>query len=109
MEAYQEKLWGQPEKIKKIIPDPRPDLVEDSRNWKEFLNVVEAKNNSLAMILHGFRCCGLRLHKEKIGYVLRPEFNKDSQWRSQKEYERDREKWLIPYKSELIFLLNILK
>lgn len=106
MEAYQEKLFGGPEKIEVEVLDPRPDLIEDSKIWGMFLNLTKVNNKELANILHGFRCGGLRLHKDKVGYILRPEFNKDSLWSNQNEYERDREKWLIPRKSELIYLLN---
>lgn len=108
MEAYQEKLWGSPEKIVIEILDPRPDLIEDSKIWIKFLNMAKEKNKELGATLHGFRCCGLRLYKDKIGYILRPEFNYHSQWKNQAEYEEYRKKWLMPYKEELIYLLNML-
>ena len=41
MEAYQEKLWGSPEKIVKELNDPRPDLFEDSKIWNTFLNMAK--------------------------------------------------------------------
>ena len=95
--------------MEKLLKDPRPDLIEDSKDWTRFLNLVKNKNEILANTLHGFRCCGLRLYEEKIGYVLKPEFNFSSEWEDQTEYEEDREKYLIPHKTELIELLNRLK
>lgn len=86
--------------------DPRPDLSEDSENWTRFLNLVKSKNEMLAGTLYGFRCCGLRLYREKIGYVLKPEFNNIDGWKDKTEYEKDKEKWLLPHKTELIDLLN---
>lgn len=86
--------------------DPRPDLIEDSKDWVRFINLVKNKNKILANALHAFRCCGLRIYKEKIGYVLKPEFNISSGWKNQMEYEKDKEKWLLPHKTELIDLLN---
>lgn len=90
-----------------ISPDPRPDLKFDSKEWTRLLEMAEEKNVELAWILNGFRCCGLRLHRDSMGYVLRPEFDpKSSQWASQREYEKDRDKWLMPYKQEIIELLD---
>lgn len=109
MEVYQEKLWGNPEKIETEIQDPRPDLIEDSKLWKRLLNMAKDKNRLLAITLHGFRCCGLRIQKDSIGYVLRPEFNTNSQWQNQAEYEEYRNKWLMRYRQEIIGLLDKLE
>ncbi|MHB1167048.1 MAG: hypothetical protein ACYC0N_00725 [Carboxydocellales bacterium] len=87
--------------------DPRPELAYDSADWKKLLEIAETVNGKLAGTLHGFRCCGLRLHRGGKGYVLRPDFDPNSSmWTSQAEYESDRDKWLLPYREKLIELLR---
>jgi len=87
------------------IEDPRPDL-PDTELWTRFLNMAMIVDEQLAYILHGFRCSGLRLYKIRVGYVMRPEFNKDSLWLNQKEYDVDKVKWLVKYQEEIVDLLN---
>lgn len=111
MEAFQGRLWGQPVKIEtqepiKYMSDPRPDLENDSRDWERLLNMANEKNKNLTSILHGFRCGGLRIYKIKLGHVLRPEFNSNSLWQNHNDYEKDRDKWLMEYKNEIVDLLN---
>lgn len=112
MEAYQETLWGQPEKIniqqpRLPINDPRPDLKYDSKEWTRFLSMANEIDEILYATLHGFRCGGLRIHKEKVGYILRPDLDpRYSAWENQKEYEKDRDKWLLGYGKEIVALLN---
>jgi hypothetical protein len=86
--------------------DPRPDLKNDSPEWTKLLNIAESINLELAGVLHGMRCCGLRLVREPQGYSLRPEFNKNSGWHNEAEYMADRNKWLAPFGRELVELLN---
>jgi len=88
------------------MDDPRPDLKDDNVEWDWFLKRAYDMNQDLAYILHGFRCSGLRLHKIRIGYVMRPEFNKDSLWQNQKEYDIDKNKWLVKFQQDIINLLN---
>lgn len=90
-----------------LCDDPRPDLKFDSKEWTRLLQMAEKKNTTVAWLLNGFRCCGLRLHRDSQGYAMRPEFDPtSSQWTSRQAYEKDRDKWLMPYKQEIIDLLN---
>ncbi|MFZ3172057.1 MAG: hypothetical protein WA118_08765 [Carboxydocellales bacterium] len=87
--------------------DPRPDLAYDSADWEKLLEIAEKADRILTGILHGLRCCGLRLHRGGKGYVLRPDFDPNSSmWTSQAEYETDRDKWLLPYQEKIIELLR---
>lgn len=88
--------------------DPRPDLTNDTELWTTLLMMAMIVDEQLAYILHGFRCAGLRLYKIRVGYVMRPEFNKDSLWQNQVEYDADRTKWLMKYQQQIIELLNYL-
>ena len=90
-----------------LCEDPRTDLTYDSKDWKRLLALAAAEDIQLAWILHAFRCVGLRLHKDGNGYSLRPEFDpKSSQWTSQREYEKDRDKWLMPHREKIIKVLD---
>ena len=99
-----------------LCSDPRPDLKGDSTAWKRLLKLAVKVSTAstaskecqeLAARLHAFRCVGLRLHWDGKAFSLRPEFDpKSSQWTSQSQYEKDRDKWLMPYKQEIIDLLN---
>jgi hypothetical protein len=87
--------------------DPRPDLAYDSKAWNFLLPMAEATNTTLAYILHGFRCGGLRLHKGGQGYALRPDLDPDtSLWATKNQYIADRDKWLMPYQEDIINLLD---
>jgi hypothetical protein len=87
--------------------DPRPDLHYDSKEWTILLILADTTNQILAGILHGFRCCGLRLHRGKEGYALRPDLDPEmSKWITKNGYEADRDKWLMPYKNEIVGLLE---
>jgi hypothetical protein len=89
--------------------DPRPDLISDSEKWTTFLVLANLKNKELASILHGFRCCGLRLHKGSECWALRPDFDpENSKWLTKGEYVKDRDKWLTTYQQEIIKLLDML-
>jgi len=88
------------------MDDPRPDLKQDSEEWDWFLKRAYDMNQDLAYILHGFRCSGLRLLKSNAGYVMRPEFNSNTLWDKQSEYDKDKSQWLLKYTKEIIELLN---
>ena len=73
----------------RYIPDPRPDLAEDSYFWAKFLTLAVRESRYLFEVLHGFRCCGTRLVKAASGqlagmYVLRPDVDPtgDRAWMS---------------------------
>lgn len=95
-----------------LCDDPRPDLKSDTREWTRFLKLAAKINTDMAWLLNGFRCVGLRLQRvrDQHGndqYALRPEYDpKSSKWATQAEYEKDRDKWLLPYKQEILELLN---
>ena len=87
--------------------DPRPDLTYDSEKWTTLLVLANLKNSDLACLLHGFRCCGLRLHKSAQGWALRPDLDpQNSKWLAQSEYFKDRDRWLVPYQREIVELLD---
>ena len=95
------------------IPDPRPDLAEDSYFWIKFLTLAARESRYLFEVLHGFRCCGTRLVKAESGklagmYVLRPDVDPtgDRAWMSIEEYETDKQKYLRPMETELLKLLG---
>jgi hypothetical protein len=88
------------------MDDPRPDLTNDTELWTTFLMIAMLVDEQLAYILHGFRCAGARLIKTNAGYVLRPEFNKDSLWDNQVEYDRDKKQYLVKYADKIIDCLN---
>jgi hypothetical protein len=93
--------------ITAIIIDPRPDLHYDSKEWTILLIKVYAMNQDLASVLHGFRCCGLRLHRGGQGYALRPDMDPvTSKWLTKDDYLMDRDKWLLPYSKEITELLG---
>ena len=119
MQLVQDNLFGgQAEVVAEIeeeqegpqrMTDPRMDLGYDSVEWTRILNLalLVQQNKELAWILHGFRCCGLRLHKGRNGWALRPDFDpKSSNWDTPEEYNRDRDKWLVPHEKEIIELLR---
>lgn len=92
-----------------IIPDPRPDLRYDSKEWTGLLSMVHGINPEVAGILHGFRCGGLRLHRGAQGYALRPEFDPaTSIWTSGQEYKKDRDEWLLPHADTIVRALKVL-
>jgi hypothetical protein len=89
------------------MTDSRPDLAYDSQDWTRLLTLAENINLELSGILHGMRCCGLRLHRGGQGWALRPELDPEtSKWTTKAEYMADRDKWLMPYGDEIVALLN---
>ena len=91
-----------------MMEDPRPELKYDSNAWARLLTMVEQDGDrTLLGILDGFRCLGLRLHRGREGYVLRPEYDpKTSGWASEARYMADRDRWLVPRQAELIHYLD---
>lgn len=88
------------------MDDPRPDLTNDTEMWIIFLSITMLVDEQLAHILHGFRCAGARLINTNSGYVLRPEFNKDSLWDNQDEYDKNKKQYLMKYADKIIDCLN---
>jgi hypothetical protein len=91
------------------MEDPRPDLIYDTELWTKLLNMAESVDEQLAYTLHGFRCAGARLVKTNAGYSMRPEFNKESLWDNQAEYERDKQQFLVKYGKTFVSLLDRLE
>ncbi len=89
------------------MTDPREDLTDDSKLWTIFLTVVLEINEQLAYILHGFRCCGLRLKQSKDNYILRPDSGLE--WPTEGGYEKDKQQWLMKYGNDIIKALDKLK
>lgn len=88
------------------MDDPRPDLTTDTELWTNFLMIAMLMDEQLAYIFHGFRCAGARLLKSNSGYIMRPEFNKDSLWDNQAEYDNDKKQYLIRCTDKIIECLN---
>ena len=122
---FQCTLFGEPEMVEEVevkrpvvpmpedavpsprpLADPRPDLVEDSELWTRFLQLAEDENKQLTGILHGFRCQGTRIVLGRSGYVLRPELDPDKGWKNRQEYEKERDKWLMPHIDVIAELLK---
>lgn len=108
-----------------IVPDPRPDLAEDSVPWSRLLalakeeterlnnktTVKQKQTGSFFGVLHGFRCAGTRLRRSETGsgmYVLRPDIDPTGEraWMSQEEYEQFRDRYLAPWKDVLVRVLQ---
>ena len=91
------------------MDDPRKDdLAYDSADWSRLLAMAKERNQQLASLLNAFRCGGLRLQRDSRGYILAPELEqkRDVHWKSQADYEKDRDKHLMPYRNEIIKLLD---
>ena len=91
-----------------LTDDPRPDLAYDSKDWTRLLVIAKKRNLQLAYELKAFRCGGLRLQRDSRGYILAPELEqkRDVHWKSQADYEKDRDKHLMSYRNELLQLLD---
>ena len=88
-----------------MLDDPRPEL-NDTEVWTNILMIAALINTELAYTLHGFRCAGLRALHGSQGYVLRPEFNSNSLWETQADYDRDKQQFLVKYGKEIVDILN---
>jgi hypothetical protein len=82
----------------KYMYDPRPDLKEDSRLWEKVLKKAETKDNRVYFILHGFRCGGAKLEIKDDKVNMKPRIGENYLWQSRKEYNKDRNQWLMPLK-----------
>lgn len=88
--------------------DPRPDLdkiYHDGPLWVQILALSHKSNKLLSGLLHGFRCQGGKLEKGPKGYVIRPVFGEQG-WKDQREYNKDRDRYLAPHTEEIIKLLD---
>lgn len=102
---------------KSVIFDPRPDLAEDSTLWSLVLSVACEINPQLAANLHGFRCIGTRLKRnKKWGLVMEPILpgpgagsGTDAEitdWQDRDDYKAMSQKYLRPYHKELLELFK---
>jgi len=99
-----------------LTVDPRPDLAEDSALWSLLLNVAHEINPQLAGNLHGFRCSGTRLKRNKRwGLVMEPILpdagisSSVTGWRDRDDYKAMAQKYLQPYHGELLQLFERFK
>ncbi len=90
------------------MTDPRPDLKYDSEDWTRLLTMMEQECPiEFLGVLHGMRCCGLRLHRGRDGYVFRPDYDPvTSMWCNKAQYYADRDKWLVPWQDEIVKYLD---
>lgn len=90
------------------MKDPRPDLVTDSKLWTKLLQLAKKESPNLAGVLHGFRCEGTRIKKGQKGYALRPDIDPAGNlaWISKREYDKEKQKWLNPYRQKIVQLLK---
>ena len=111
-----------------FIPDPRPDLAEDSILWSLLLEIARETNPQLAANLHGMRCEGTRLKRsEKWGLAMEPILPGDeveaesgvsegrvkvvaesgiTGWRDRDDYKAAAQEYLQPYHEELLKLFK---
>lgn len=67
-----------PDDLFPVLPvDPRPDIVQDTRQWNSLLKALFVedgeKADGLFGLVHGMRCCGARIVPDaKFRYVLKP-------------------------------------
>lgn len=100
-----------------LTVDPRPDLAEDSTLWSLVLSVACETNPQLAANLHGFRCIGTRLKRNRRwGLVMEPilpgpgtGLGTDAEitdWQDRDDYKAMSQKYLRPYHKELLELFK---
>jgi hypothetical protein len=91
------------------LTDPRPDLAEDSAAWSQLLEMAEAVAPDLFGVLDGIRCCGCRLTHDHGGWRLVPLIDaseRRSLWQTHEAWEKDRARWLLPFRVQLIEVLR---
>ena len=80
--------------------DPRPDLAEDSAQWRRLLRLAWERDGEEAAgvygVLLGVRCMGARLESGRI----RPPVDMD-----ESEWSADRERYLVPHRAAIVELL----
>ena len=54
-------------------------------------------------------CWGPPVYKNEFWLSMRPEFNKDSLWDNQAEYERDKQQFLVKHGKTFVSLLDRLE
>jgi hypothetical protein len=113
--------------IMALSMDPRPDLAEDSALWSLLLEIARGTNLQLAANLHGFRCIGTRLKRNrKWGLVMEPILpGKGAEagarakeagittsdvtgWQDRDDYKAASQKYLRPYHKELLELFRMI-
>lgn len=85
--------------------DPRPDLVEDHRDWMVVLAVALYNDPQLHGLLHGLRCCGARLElrQSSKGPFYKIDYSALlARWNEQEL----RQKWLEPRRQEIKDVLD---
>jgi hypothetical protein len=109
---------------KPVISDPRPDLTEDTVLWSIVLDVARETNPQLAANLHGFRCIGTRLKRNRRwGLVMEPilpgkeagkragagvssDVSDITDWKDRDDYKALAQEYLRPYHAELLELFK---
>jgi hypothetical protein len=87
--------------------DPRKDLEDDSELWKKFLKFAYEKDKEVYNIMHGFRCKGTRLKKDKIIKIDKDRtLKEDNNYKNENEWKRDLLEFLKPIKDDLKKLLK---
>lgn len=81
--------------------DPRPDLVEDHRDWMAVLAAAQQDDKELFGLLHGLRCGGARL-EVRVTSQGRPYYKLDysallSVWKE----DELRRRWLEPMRARI--------
>ena len=83
--------------------DPRPDLVQDHRAWVVLLQTATElypENRNILKVLDGFRCLGCQLIVGHDGALKMLRGSED--YAKEEDYQRDRERYLVPIKAELM-------
>ena len=85
--------------------DPRPDLVEDHRDWMAVLAVAELEDSYLYGLLHGLRCGGTRLELRDgaKGQYYRIDYKTLLEVWDEQEL---RETWLEPHRHQIKQVLD---
>ncbi len=115
-----EEAWGRVDPatgIRSAHKDPYADIYpEDSYLWVKLslLTETELSDWYLCGILKYMRLQGTRLKpSDAYEYVLSPVIGKTYPngwgWKSQKEYDREKDKLLNPYREKIVGLLKMLK
>ena len=89
-----------------VSEDPRPDLAEDTEYWRQLLRLAyahDAREDGLARLLYTLRALGGRILDQKGR--LRLAAGAEGEY-GQAEYARDRDRYLRPYRQELVALLG---
>lgn len=78
--------------------------------WKKVLRTAEKVNKEVYNILHGFRCCGVKLVlKDDNTIKMKPLLNKKSNWKSMKDYKIKKKNWLMPYAEDIKKIFKLIE